>query len=132
MPRHSLCILELEFTSLQAPGLPGVLCGAPPHSPHLLPLQVLIAVGAGWPQPRQQVGIADGDKWPVKDKSQVGDRGPSFHLLQEAHLPSTKIHSTGPPCFWYVVKNTCSFFFFFFFGIVLGPFAAQGGFRAGG
>lgn len=51
--------------SPQGCGLEG-LCGAgPAHSPHLLLLQVLVGVGAGRPQPRKQVGFADGDELPV-------------------------------------------------------------------
>lgn len=43
----------------------GLHAGRPSCSPHLLPLQVLVAVGAGWPRPGQQVGFADGDQMSV-------------------------------------------------------------------
>lgn len=43
----------------------------PACSPHLLPLQVLIAVGTGRAQPGEQVGFADGDQLSVGDKSRA-------------------------------------------------------------
>ena len=65
-----------------------VCAQTPTCSPHLLALQVLVAVGAGRPQPWQQVGVANGDELPVEDKSKggvhVASRGPSSHLLLEA------------------------------------------------